>query len=51
MDCSMPGSPVLHHLPELAKIYGHSVSDVIQPSSPLSSPLLLPSIFPNFRER
>ena len=38
MDCSMPGFHVLHHLPELAHTHVHWVSDVIQPSSPLSSP-------------
>ena len=38
MDCSTPGSPVLHHLPEFAQIYVHWVRDAIQPSHPLSSP-------------
>ena len=38
MDCSTPGSPVLHHFPELAQTHVHRVSDVIQPSCPLSSP-------------
>ena len=37
-DCSMPGFPVLHHLPELAQTRVHGVGDVIQPSHPLSSP-------------
>ena len=37
-DCSTPGFPVLHHLPELAQIHVHWVSDTIQPSHPLSSP-------------
>ena len=36
MDCSMPGFPVLHHLPELAQTHVHWVSDAIQPSHPLS---------------
>ena len=36
MDCSMPGFPVLHHLPELAQTHVHWVSDAIQPSYPLS---------------
>ena len=31
MDCRMPGFPVLHHLPELAQIHVHWVSDAIQP--------------------
>ena len=38
MDCSMPGFPVLHYLPELAQIHIHWVSDAIQPSHPLLSP-------------
>ena len=38
MDCSMPGFPVHHQLPELARIHVHQVSDAIQPSHPLSSP-------------
>ena len=38
MDCSMPGYPDLHCLPECAQIHVHWVSDVIQASHPLSSP-------------
>jgi len=38
MDCSTPGFPVLHHLPELAQTHVHWVGDAIQPSHPLSSP-------------
>ena len=38
MDCSMPGFPVHHQLPELAQTQVHQVSDAIQPSHPLSSP-------------
>ena len=30
MDCSIPGFPVLHHLPELAQIHVHWVGDAIQ---------------------
>ena len=37
MDCSTPGFPVLH-LPEFVQTHVHWVSDVIQPSHPLSSP-------------
>ena len=44
MDCSMPGFPVLHHLQELAQTHVHRVSDAIQPSHPLSSPSIFPSI-------
>ena len=35
MDCSMPGSPVLQHLPEFAQTYVHSFCHVIQPSHPV----------------
>ena len=38
MDCSTPGFPVHHQLPELAQTHTHGVSDAIQPSHPLSSP-------------
>ena len=38
MDCSMPGLPVHHQLPELAQTHVHRVADAIQPSHPLSSP-------------
>ena len=38
MDCSMPGFPVLHHLPEFAHTHVRWVGDAIQPSHPLSSP-------------
>ena len=38
MDCSTPGLPVHHQLPELTQTHIHWVSDAIQPSHPLSSP-------------
>ena len=40
---------VHHHLPDLAQTHVHWVSDVIQPSHPLSSSSLLlqPSVFPS----
>ena len=38
MDCSTPGLPVHHQLPELAQTHVHLVSDAIQPSHPLSPP-------------
>ena len=38
MDCSTPGLPVHHQLPELTHTHAHRVSDAIQPSLPLSSP-------------
>ena len=49
MDCSTPDFPVHHQLPELVQTHVHRVGDAIQPSHPLSSPLLLPSIFPSIR--
>ena len=49
MDCSRPGLPVLHHLPELAQTHVHRVGDVIQPSRLCCPLLLLPSIFPSIR--
>ena len=38
MNCSMPGFPVHHQLPELTQTHAHRVSDAIQPSHPLLSP-------------
>ena len=38
MDCSTPGIPVHHQLPELTQTRVHRVHDAIQPSHPLSSP-------------
>ena len=49
MDCSTPGFPVHHHLPELAQIHVHWVANAIQPSYPLLSSSPLPSIFPSIR--
>ena len=43
MNYSMPGSPVLHCLPEFAQIHVHWVGDAIQPPHPL--PLLSPLTF------
>ena len=37
MDCSMPGFPVHHQLPELAQTHVHQVSDAIQSSHLISS--------------
>ena len=47
MDCCTPGFPVLHCLPELAQTHVHRIGDAIQPSRPLLSPFLLPSVFPS----
>ena len=53
MDCSMPGFPVHHQLPELAQTHVQWVSDAIQwwwCHLILCCPfLLLPSIFPSVR--
>ena len=49
MNHSTPGLPVHHQLPKSTQTYVHRVSDAIQPSHPLSSLLLLPSIFPSIR--
>ena len=49
MDCSTPGLPVHHQLPEFAQTHVHWVGDAIPPSHPLLSLLLLPSIFPSIR--
>ena len=38
MNCSVPGLPVHHQLPEFTQTHVHRVSDAIQPSHPLSSP-------------
>ena len=49
MDCSTPGFPVLHHLPELAQTHVH---DSAVPSNHLilcHPLLLLPSVFPSIR--
>ena len=49
MNCSIPGFPIPHHLPEFSQIHVHWIDDAIQPSHPLSPLLLLPSIFPSIR--
>ena len=38
MNCSMPGLPVHHQLPEFTQTHVHRVSDAIQPSHLLLSP-------------
>ena len=40
LDCSTPGFPVHHQLPELTQTHVHRVGDAIQPSHPLSPPSL-----------
>ena len=49
MNCSTPGLPVHHQLPEFTQIHVHRVGDAIQPSHPLSSLLLLIPIPPSIR--
>ena len=46
VDCSTPGLPVLHHLPEFPQTHVHGVADASQPSHPLlpPSPLALSSV-------
>ena len=43
VDCSIPGLPIHHQLPELTQTHAHQVSDAIQP------PHLPTSIFSNIR--
>ena len=38
LDCSTPGFPFHHQLPEFTQTHVHRVSDAIQPSYPLLSP-------------
>ena len=47
MNCSMPGLPVHHQLLEFTQTHVHWFGDAIQPSHPLLSLLLPPSIFPS----
>ena len=49
VDYSTPGVSVHHQLSELAQTHIHRVCDAIQPSHPLSSLLLLLSIFHSMR--
>ena len=49
VDCSMPGLTVLHQILELVETHVHRIGASIQPSHPLSSSLLLPSILPSNR--
>ena len=41
MNCSTPGLPVHHQLPEFSQTHVHRVDDAIQPYHPLSSPFPL----------
>ena len=50
MDCSTPGLPVRHQLPDSTQTHLYQVGDAIQPSHPLSSSVILfssrPQSFP-----
>ena len=49
VNCSMPGLPVHHQLPEFMQTRVQRITDAIQPSHPLSFLLLLPPIPPSIR--
>ena len=49
MNCSTPGHPVHHQLPEFTQTHIHQVSDAIQPSHSLSSPFPPAPIPPSIR--
>ena len=49
MNCSTPGPPVHHQLPEFTQTHVHRISDAIQPSHPLSSPSPPAPIPPSIR--
>ena len=49
MNCSTPGLPVHHQLPEFTQTHVHQVGDSIQPSYPLSSPSPLAPVPPSIR--
>ena len=46
MDCSTPGFPVHHQIPELAQTHVHWVGDAIQPSHPVIPFSSCPKSFP-----
>ena len=46
MDCSTPGFPAHHYVPEFAQAHGHCVDDAIQPSYPLLPLSSCPQSFP-----
>ena len=49
MNCSTPGLPVHHQLPDFTQTHVHRVGDTIQPSHPLSSPFPPAPIRPSIR--
>ena len=50
INCSMPGFPIHHQLPELAQTYVSWVSSAIQPSHPPSSPYWMMMFKPSTRK-
>ena len=46
MDCSMPGFPVHHYIPEFTQTHVHWVGDAIQPSHPVTPFSSCPQSFP-----
>ena len=49
MNCSTPGLPVHHQLPEFTQTHVHPIGDAIQPSHPLLCPSPLDPIPPSIR--
>ena len=49
VNCSTPGLPVYHQLPEITQTHVHQVGDAIQPPHPSHPLLLLPPIPPRIR--
>ena len=49
LDCSMPGSSVLHYLLEFAQVYVRSIRGAVTISSSEASFSFLPSVFPSIR--
>ena len=47
MNRNMPGLPVHHQILEFTQPHVHWIGDAIQPTHPLSTLLLLPSVFPS----
>jgi len=50
MDCSTPGLPVPHQLPEFAQVHVYCISDAAQPFHPLMPSFPLLSVFPSTRD-
>ena len=50
MDCSIPGLPVLHHVPGFAQVHVYCISDASSHFIFWFPLLFLPSVFPNIRD-